>query len=402
MPVAKEHTPPCSQRRLSSVRRLIAARPWPRQSRERIVPAGFLGMLVLVVAVEAFFMRHDRDFSNVWVEHWKFSGAAARGAAKRSDLLCFGDSLVMCGVVPQVVTESLGQHALNLAISKGQMATSYFLLRRALAAGARPTAVLVDGELLGVNPLEEDRLWPEMATLRECAELAVAGRNASFFAAMVLAKTFASYRDRYEIRAGVLAVLRGETASTRLQLRFHRRNQRVNHGAQVLPFKPVLPTGDPRIAAITAQYVAPTWTCDPLNAQYADRFLELAAQQHLQVFWLLPPVHPEVQARRNRDPYDGAYAAFLARLQDRYANLVVIDGRHSGYGPDQIFDLTHLNRRGACTFSLDLGSTLRQHLAAREKTRWITLPAYRARQVSAPLEDLDQSSVALQQSGARR
>src|SRR5690349_4029234 len=99
------------------------------------LPGGPLGMLAMVVVVEFFVARHDRDFSNVWVQPWKLSGEAATHTAKRFDMLCFGDSLVMHGVVPRVVAESLGRPVLNLAVAKGQMPTSFFLLRRAIEAG---------------------------------------------------------------------------------------------------------------------------------------------------------------------------------------------------------------------------------------------------------------------------
>lgn len=381
---------------------LEGAERWPRRSCR--LPAGLIGMLALVFGAEVYVARHDRDFSNVWVQPWKLSGESARRAARRFDVLCFGDSLVMHGLVPQVLSESLGRPALNLAVAKGQMATSYFLLRRALESGARPAAVLVDGELLADDPLAQARLWPELATLTECGELAVAGRDASFLASMVLAKLCASYRDRYEIQASVLAALRGEKGSSRWPLRFHRRNQVTNLGAQVLPVKRPMPGSETHLSEPVIRYFAAPWSCHPINRKYVEKFLSLATSRQIPVFWLLPPLDPELQSRRDASLRDASYSAFLSGLQARYRNVIVLDGRHSGYGAEALSDATHLNRQGAGVFSLEVGRILRQSLAMRAPNidRWIRLSAYRDQTPTARVEDLDESILALRRSAARR
>src|SRR5690242_12777653 len=111
-------------------------------------PVGMLGMLALVLAAESYVARHDLDFATLWSANWRHGAAAARREGPKSAVLAFGDSLVKDGVAAPVIEARLGRRAYNLAVFNGQAPASYFLLRRALDAGARPAAVLIDGELL--------------------------------------------------------------------------------------------------------------------------------------------------------------------------------------------------------------------------------------------------------------
>ena len=94
-------------------------------------PAGAIGMLGLVLAVELFVARHDREFTTIWAQAWKWSGRSASAReARESGVLCFGDSLVLHGVLPNVIAARLHRKAYNLAVFKGQAPASYFLLRQ--------------------------------------------------------------------------------------------------------------------------------------------------------------------------------------------------------------------------------------------------------------------------------
>jgi len=77
-------------------------------------------------------------------------GGGRRTRRVAHDVLCFGDSQMKFGIAPHVVAARTGRPAYNLAIVGGQPPASYFLLRRALEAGARPSAVLFD--LQGKHP----------------------------------------------------------------------------------------------------------------------------------------------------------------------------------------------------------------------------------------------------------
>ena len=76
-----------------------------------------------------------------------------------------GDSLAKLGVAPSLVEARSGRSVYNLAVCAGQAPSSYFLLRRVLDSGARPTAILVDffPRLLQVPP-QHTPLWPALST----------------------------------------------------------------------------------------------------------------------------------------------------------------------------------------------------------------------------------------------
>jgi hypothetical protein len=366
----------------------------PARSRRGAWPAGLLGMVALLATAESFVARHDRDFTTIWASSWRHSDLAARGEARRCAVLGFGDSLVKHGLAPQVIEATLGRPAYNLAVFNGVAPSSFVLLRRALESGARPEAVLVDGELLEVDPRTHARLWAELATVREGLELALEAHDAGLFGALALARLLPTVKARYEIRDNLRTALRGETPPIRYDLLPHWRNWRLNRGAQFVPARPPAPDFT-RAAIERAGYFPTSWRCDPVNAAYVRKFLRLAAAQRVPVYWLLPPVNPEIQRRRDRGGRDPQYEDFLRRLQSEYPNLVVLDGRHSGYDLSAMWDLTHLNRRGAAAFSADVALVLRDRLAGVPGPRWVALAAYRDPSGIAPLEDVDQSRLAL-------
>ena len=144
-------------------------------------PWGLFGMLAIVGLVENGLSRHEIHYSTEWSVAWERAAQAARKEAVQADVLCFGDSLVMHAVAPRILEERLGRSAYNVAVFKGQAPSSYFLLKAALDAGAKPSAVLIDGELLTDNPLEMVRLWPELATYEELFDLAWTAHRPEFF-----------------------------------------------------------------------------------------------------------------------------------------------------------------------------------------------------------------------------
>ncbi len=347
--------------------RNLQGRPWP---------IGAIGMLGLVLLVEGFVTRHDREFTTIWAQSWKWSGQSASAReAKKSAVLCFGDSLVLHGVLPKVLSTRLERDAYNLAVFKGQAPASYFLLRRALDSGSKPAAVLVDGELLDADPTSMNRLWPELASLRDCGELAWAARSLNFFSATALAELLPSYKARWEIRSVVLGALAGQSTRPAIEdVRARRWNTIRNRGAQALP---TADGPDPR-AGLIANYVPTPWQAHPLNAVFTERFLDLAASRGVKVYWLLPPYYPGIQSCRERGGWDAGYMAFLRTLQTRHPNLNVIDGRHAGYTPESLFDLTHLNSLGAVAFSDAVAGVLRPQLLGdpRPAPRWVEIPHY--------------------------
>jgi hypothetical protein len=365
------------------------------------VPCGLLGMLALIACVEWAASRHAVDVTPWGAWAWRLSGEAAWGRAASCEVLCLGDSLVKMGVLPRVIEARTGISAYNLAICAGQAPASYFSLRRALDAGARPSALLVDFKpsILAASLRNFERTWPEFLTLLECLELSWTASDPTFFAATALAILSPTVRARIEIRTNILLALRGEPGIYRSDTLRYRRNWDANLGAQVTARNPRF-TGSV-LELLHKQCMSDVWWCNRINLAYIRRFLALAAARDIPVYWLLPPLAPELQARRERSGADAQHTRFVRGLQASFPNLTVVDGRHSGYEPPVFFDPVHLDRRGACAYSAALAD-----LIARTDTegRWFTLPPYRDTPIDVALEEIDQTTIVLKNLGteARR
>lgn len=328
-------------------------------------------MVALVVLVESRLGRHVLDYSTVWSAAWSNARVSAQRETRNRGLLFFGDSLVMHGVVPEVVSQETGETAFNLGLFKGLPAASLTLLRAAFAAGARPEAVLIDGELLQDSPGELVRLWPELLSLRDIAELGWLARDLRLGTELAVGKILGSLRQRYEIREAVMAGFAGQAHAPRFGLRKQIQAWGRHSGAH-------LAAADARVDSgavaklVEGNYWPNSWMIHPVNREYVERFLALAESGGARVYWLIPPIHPEVQRRRDGGGLSAAYDAYLRSLQERHRGLVVIDARHAGFPEEAMMDLTHLNRQGAVAYSVLLGRALR----AASAERWVALGRY--------------------------
>lgn len=363
-------------------------------------PTGLAGMLGLVAAIELVVARFDADRAAVVPLDWREARRAANREAPGCEVLCFGDSQVKKGLLPRVVQDRLGRPAYNLAVLGGQAPSSYVLLCRALAAGARPRAIVIGffPGLLASDTRINVRQWPELLEARECLELAWASRDPRLFASVTLGLLSPSFKDRDQIRAHILAALRGEAGRTRAEILPYRRNWRINAGAQVAPRNPNFRDDAPPAASIRG-----VWKCKPENAAYIRRFLALADTHHLPVFWLMPTISPNWQARREQEGLDAAYTRFIRSIQAEFPRLIVIDGRRAGLDRTLFCDPAHLDSRGAVVLSTGVSDILRRYSrGVATGPRWVELPAYRGGLDDIALEDVDQSRAALKLLEARR
>jgi len=382
------------------------------------IPWGLLGMLALVAIVETQFTRHEIDFSSVSACNWRYSAWQASHRAVTAEVLCLGTSLVKFGVLPQLIEDRTSKRALNLAVFAGHMPASFFLLRRALNAGAHPAAVLVDCQdapVLRERRLEQAeglrvnlREWPELLRVGECIDLAYEARDANFLATMMVSRVLPSYKARCEIRANILAALRSQNGSSRENALMYLKNWICNQGANVVPRNAALQTQQSSPSEVGG--VAPRnafrhdlWTRNKLSQAYTHRLLELAASRNIPVFWLLPPLTPPVQAERDETGVDDYLFEMVSAAQLRYRNVFIIDGRRSGYKQKAFYDATHLDRQGASVFSADVASLLERYFTDPASfPRQVSLPQYHERPVAVPVIDLDQTRIALERAGLIR
>lgn len=363
--------------------------------RARRIPLGLLGMLALLAAVEGYFARHDLDCMTIANWDARFARAAAGRDGPASEVLYLGDSLIKMGVVPSAIEARSGLRGYNLALSGGQPPASYFLLRRAIEAGAHPRAVVVDFFPSGVvrhGPWFGMEHWPFLLDGREALDLAWTARDPVLLGRIASTWLLPSVRGRSPIRQHLMALLAGHGSPWRPQSELLLRNWGANRGAQVMPGRYVEPF-DPNAKC---QEFFPKWACHPVNSAYLLRIFELTAARQVPVVLVLPPINPMLQSLSEQSGFDEAYERSLRRLVGRYPHVVVLDGRHAGYAVESFIDADHLGRAAALAFSDDLGAFLAARRADPSGARWARLPAYRPRPVGAPWEDVDQSRLALE------
>ncbi len=158
------------------------------------IPFGVVGMLVLVVVIECFVGRNWLGFSDPVSLSWRFSAEAARTEAADSQVLCLGDSLVKHGLVPSVIEQQSGYRARNLSAARAPTLMTYFLLRRALDAGSRPDAIIINAKpavLIG-GPEFNARYFEEILTFREWIELCQITRKSSLMVSMLVGRLLPS------------------------------------------------------------------------------------------------------------------------------------------------------------------------------------------------------------------
>src|SRR5262249_2287317 len=147
-----------------------------------------------------------------------------------------------------------------------------------------------------------------------------------------------------------------------------KRNWYSNRGAWVLPKGPPVPDSSIGLARLRF---------NPATVAYIERIFRLADEHGIRVFWLLPPNLPSFQADLDRLGLDAQHPQFVRRLQSRHQNVIVIDGRHSGYDNRVFMDIIHMTREGGTAMSLDVADILERYLRGQVPgPRWVDLPAY--------------------------
>jgi hypothetical protein len=302
------------------------------------------------------------------------------------------------GVVPAVLQEQTGKRAYNLALHSGSAPSSYFLLKRAVAAGSRPATVVVDfhHEILAEGPASTTRPypWAELISAGEALELSWTARDPDLLATILVQRSLPSAKNRFELRDHIVKAFRGEADQRIRTIRLVWRNWNQNDGALIKPKDPTF--HEAPVPPQPARGLPGRWCCDPTNARYVERFLELAARIGARVYWLLPPASPLTQFVYDDSGAQACFVRYIQELQARHPHLVVIDGRHAGYTAEVFLDGVHLNREGAVALSTGIGQILRTSLDEPSLgTRWIGLPAYTPPSSHAPLEDLGESYAVL-------
>jgi len=353
-------------------------------------PLGLVGALIVIVAFECHIERNAIDFQGG--NHWsyKVSSSVASSGAKGARVLCFGDSLIRLGLAPSVIEAESGLRGYNFAQTGGQAPGSYFLLKKALNSGARPSAIVVDffPRLLAEDPGFNNDNWPFVADLSDAFGFASIKHNPSTFAWLAVRLILPSARSRHSFRINLMAKLQPRAIPIPQEVLESIRNWKINRGAEIVLSRP----GVVEDLDVWERGYFSKFRCSRINRFYVGQFLKLASDHQVPVFWLLPPYQEALQGRCDRSGFDVQHMAFVRNFQGKYPNATILDARRSSYAPEVFHDLHHLGREGASVLSSDVGREIRRYLAGDgSRKRWISLAKFRPRPEAAPLEDVEQS-----------
>jgi hypothetical protein len=313
--------------------------------------------------------------------------------------------MIKFGVLPAVLEARTGRPTYNLAVYSGRLATSYYLLKRAIEAGARPAAVVLDcldGPWPGNEAvtLSQDfeatrENWPHVLTPAECVELGWSTRSPTLAGNLLVARLLPTVRLRFGVRRWVMACLDGAGERPYQHNVIALRNWNANKGAQVEPA--AAPVAGP--AGAFGPPAAPPpgrYRDNPIMEAYSRKFLDLAASHGIKVFWVVPPFTPAKQAFRFREGHLWCNLTHARALMERYPNMVVVYGADSGYPAEVFSQQIHLNSAGNARFSDDLGAVIARHLDGPPAgARWADLPRFRPLTPATPFEDTIRSGLAV-------
>ncbi len=369
--------------RFASVRTAMTrpARPTPRHDgphavgtdapasakrRAASLPWGLVGMLGLVIAIEGTISRRWLDFSDPVSVSWRFMDRAARSDAVGCDVLFLGDSLVKHGLLPSVIRRETGIRSVNISAARAPALMTYFVLKRAVESGARPSAIVIDTKpAVLIGGVEYNaRYWPAALTARECLELGRITGRAQTGLAMLTAWLLPSVQSRLEVRSCIEAALKGTRDPIQEINRVLWRNWSVNEGANVAMLNS---TYRGELSPEIRERLHPDrWYVDPSNVEGIERLLRLARDRDIRVYWLLPPISTGLQEWRERSGAEAKFEGFVRAYQKRYPRVVtVLDARRVAPDPTLYVDATHLSGRGAIVLSRAVGGALKGRIVRR-------------------------------------
>lgn len=349
-------------------------------------PLGLLGTIALVAAAESYVAGRNVDLGTMYTIEWRLTSKAIKKHATKAEILCFGTSLSRIAISPLILEERTGHSAYNLSLSGSQPYASYLMLRHALDAGARPKAIVVDFKWtsIGNDPTGLERILPEIASVGECARMALDLGDSDFLAKVALVKELPSYACRVQIRDNVVAAVKGEEPIRNQQWVTASRNMRVNKGAHHTPKVPYKGEVD----GADTRFFPAEWKCHPVNEMYVHKFLDLAESRRIPVFVLIPPVAPAAQARLDELGASARYTTFMEGVLARHPGVVAFDGRGSKFPVEAFYDSSHLNRVGTAGLSNALADALKARLdGPAPSERWVSLAAFDGGKGQEKIED---------------
>ena len=305
-----------------------------------------LGMVALVAMIEVGIGAWP-DLADPVALEWRYGAKAIAKRARQAEIFCLGDSLIKFGISPLALERHLGRRVSLHAVPAAPAATSYFALRSAIDSGARPRVVVVDYApfLLLPGYRLNHQFLPEVAGLEDCLDLAWTGPDGGLGGSLALARLVPSVRHRDGLRTRVAKHLGWSAA----------RPPRTRRPDLWLP-------GENE--AVFDSFYPTDWQPGADHQRYIERLLSLAAVHGATVVWLLPPIGDPIRSEWDKLGLTARYRAFVASVQARFPNLVVLDAHDLPTPKIDRLDPLHLNPAGAEAFTARLATFLNpDHLA---------------------------------------
>ncbi len=259
--------------------------------------------------------------------------------AQGPDWQIMGDSVAKGGILPAQVMAALPPGTLvhNAAVAGTGPEFAYFILQRQIALGKAPKAILYAPSPHTFSSERVALLVGGYARWGEIATIASLGNEIPEVAYGVLCKF--SYTLRYREQLGGL-------------IKGHRLDAEEQGNA---------PTGEQRarhytVATIHPMYKKPFKVAD-FNRALLEKFLGLATENHIPVYWFTMPVMPAVEEGRAPHHFNDDYTAFLADLKQRHS-VQILQSDFQVWDETNFHDMTHLNSTGAIRLSKLLGEKL--------------------------------------------
>lgn len=271
---------------------------------------------------------------------------ARTGPAEAPDVQIIGASIARSGIVADEFNRNLESETqvYNGAIPATGPEFAYFLLRRQIEAGKRPNTLLCTYPPHTFGSLRIP-LLVNFCDWGDLREIAATGMRPFDTVYGVLSKLSYTLRNREYIAGQLL------------------RKKRATFTASTLPPGAASDASAPKMFAprFPAENLHPMYRkpfeVHPFNRHFLEKFLTLARENNIKVFWTTMPVLPVVYESRKPLNFDDAYYAMLDDLVARHG-VELLQKEFLLFSEAEFQDYTHFNQAGAQKLSRFLAEKL--------------------------------------------
>jgi len=254
--------------------------------------------------------------------------------AKPPDWQIMGDSVAGWGILSEQLATGLAPetNVVNLALAGSGPEFSYFILKRELAAGIAPKAIIYAPSPHTFGTKRIGLLVGAYATWPEIAEIAAIGIEPFEVFYGVICKLSYSLKHREQLAE----LLKGRRIPQDFELPSSKKlvSTTTNHNDNPFPAE-----------NLHVMY-RKGFETNTFNLHFFEAFLHLSKRQHIPIYWANMPVLPVVQQARVKYDFENTYQHFLKKY-DHKGLITPVITYFPVYPSSDFKDYTHLNNAGA-------------------------------------------------------